>query len=127
MRDLAPEYAFGCSESATTSIKVIHVRFPPSTWPALTPTHSAKVFAPGYLFGPVNKPEVLGGLFFYAPYSERIATLAEGTSWVTIIETGLYVRLDSTVEAVDLISESSAARKGPNWFRNESAVQGDYP
>jgi len=127
MSAVASEYGFGGSESAPTSMQVIHVRFPPSTGPTLTPTRRAKVFAPGYFFCFVDKPEAVDELFLSAPDSGRIAILAEGTSRATLIETGMSVNLDSRVEAVELISEPFAASKGPNGFGNEPAVQYDLP
>jgi len=41
----------------------------------------------------------------------------EGTSLVTLIETGISVRLHSRVEAVELISESSGQEKELNRLR----------
>jgi len=51
------------------------------------------------------------------PDSETIATFVEGTSLVTLIETGISARLHSRVEAVELISESSGQEKELNRLR----------
>ena len=127
MSAVASEYGFGGSDSAPTSMQVIHVRFPPPGGPSLTPTRRAMVFPPGYFFCFVEKPEAVDELFLSAPDSGRIAVLAEGSSRATLIETGMPMNLDSRVEAVELVSEPFAASKGPNGFGNEPAVQFDLP
>jgi len=97
----------------------------PSEGSTLTPTRGGKVFSTGYFFCFVNKPEAADELFLWAPDSGRIATLAEGASRATLIETGISVRLGWRVEAVELISEPSGARKGPRGFGSELAGQCD--
>jgi len=93
-------------------MQVIHVRFPPSAGPKLTPTRREKVFTHGCFFCFVNKPETIDELFLSAPDSRRIATLREGISGA---------------EAVELIPAPSAASKWPNGSGNKPAVQRDLP
>ncbi|KAL7276341.1 hypothetical protein RUND412_000680 [Rhizina undulata] len=128
------EFSLNGADAAPTAMQVIHVRFPPPQT-SLMPTRMAKVFPPGYFFcfvekaGSLEKPEEsVDDLFLSAPDSAKISLLAEsGASRLQLAESGMFLNVDSRVQAVELISEPFAASKGPGGFGNETAVQFDQP
>ena len=149
-------YAITDHSNAPSSMKVHHVRFPPSepslprnnqyqsstqmttygsshgidiSSKSLRPTRSATRYSPGYFFCFVAKDPQAGmdALFMAAPDVGRIARPQEESRLTRYSELGLWVSLGSRTEDIGLVSPPFSAASSPTGFANELAVQFDKP
>ena len=125
MSAVSSEYGFGGTDSAPTSMQVIHIRYPPSGL-VNNDVRKAKVFTPGYFFCFMERNATLDELLFAAPDSAKIQALADGGNIrLQLAEQASTADLGSRVEAIELVAGPFAAQRSPPGFGNELATQYD--
>ncbi|KAI5788369.1 Non-repetitive/WGA-negative nucleoporin C-terminal-domain-containing protein [Geopyxis carbonaria] len=126
MSAAASEIGFGGTDSAPTSMQVVHIRYPPQGCQIENNVRRAKVFTPGYFFCFLERDLQNDDLFLAAPDTAKIMMLSEaGSSRLQLIEQGMVIPLESRVEACELVGGSFAAQRSPAGFGNELATQYD--
>ncbi len=134
------------SSNAPTSMRVQHIKFPPTAIEAptqgqsgyastngsaetqskaLTPTRAAERFPPGYFFGFVDDTQRhVDTLFLASPDFGQVFRTQDRASFP---EHGTWLALESQMQDIGLVTPPFVAASTPLGFGNEMAIQFDKP